>query len=146
MENKSKTTFGKAIRWTILSAAQEFGLDEKTLNGRIRRSGELAGKDGCYSTAQICGAVFGDLEQERTRLVKTQADIEELCLAEKRNDLVPVQAAFLVVSNMFFAVRRIILMSELTKEKQDAALKELEGLKPSDFVTEEILNANKEGK
>ena len=135
-EQKQKRTFGSAIRWSIEQGSLEYAIDQKTLAGRLRKNGEIPGDDKKYSTAQICGAVFGDLEAEKTRLTRSQADMAEVELAEKRGEVVQVQSAFLTVSNMLFAVRRVITMSGLSPEAQDAIFKELQGLKVEDFVTE----------
>lgn len=130
-----RSSFGDAVRWTVDKASIEFAIDTKTLVSRLRRLGTLAGEDGKYSTAQVCAAVFGDLRQAQTRLAAAQADAAEVELAKVRGEVVPVADAVRVVQNMFQAVRRIILTSELTHEKQDACIRELEGLKEKDFTT-----------
>ena len=61
-------------RWTRNNAAMEFGISDKNLTLRLRRKSIKPGEDGCYSTKQICDAVFGDIDGEKLRLTKEQAD------------------------------------------------------------------------
>ena len=72
----------ESIRWTLEKAAMEFGLDRTTLSKRITTAGIVAGEDKKFSTAQICEAVFGDLEGEK--LLKMKADRR---IAEQTADL-----------------------------------------------------------
>jgi len=55
-------------------ASSEFGMDAKTLAQRIRKYGIDPGPDGRLSTRQICAAIFGDIDSEKLRLTKEQAD------------------------------------------------------------------------
>lgn len=135
--------FGDALRWTVDKASIEFGLDTKTLVSRLSRTGTIPGADKKYSTAQICAAVFGDQKLEYIRGLQSDNALKDIELAKARGEVVPVQAAFLVVSNMLFAVRRVIEMSALDAKTKDGIYAELQGLKPGDFVTEETTKENK---
>jgi phage terminase Nu1 subunit (DNA packaging protein) len=77
-----------------------------------------------------------NLEAERTRLTKAQADQAELNLSQARKEVVPVDVAFQTVSNMLFSVRRVIETSDLPNESKDEIYEQLTGLKPDDFVNE----------
>tara|TARA_R110000868_G_C10862841_1_gene761634 strand:+ start:1065 stop:1508 length:444 start_codon:yes stop_codon:yes gene_type:complete len=79
----------KAIRWSKWRAAQEFGIDQKTLTGRLTRYGIEEGDDKCFSTKQICDAIYGDIDGEKLRLTKEQADEKALSNAERRRELIP---------------------------------------------------------
>jgi len=81
----------KKIRWSKWRAASEFGIDQKTLTGRLTRYGIQEGDDGKFSTSQICSAIYGDIDGERLRLTKEQADEKALNNAERRRELVPAQ-------------------------------------------------------
>ena len=66
------------IRWSIYRAAMEFGIDRRTLARRLAAASTEPGPDGHYSTGDIVRAVFNNLELERTRLTRAQADIAEV--------------------------------------------------------------------
>ena len=72
----------KAIRWTCDHAGSEFGADSKTISARLRQAGTAAGADGKFSTRQIVLAVFGDIDGERLREKRHQANLLEI--EEKR--------------------------------------------------------------
>lgn len=131
-----RSSFGDAFRWTVDRGSIELSIDTKTLTARLRRANVLPGEDGKYSTAQIAGAVYGDHKLELIRGAQQENEMREVELARMRREVVPVEVAFQTVSNMLFAVRRVILTSRLSKEEQDACLKELAELNPSDFVTD----------
>ncbi len=61
----------KETRWTIEHAATEFGIDRRTLAKRLRSGSIESGKDGKYSTLDICKAVFGD--DPRNEVAREQA-------------------------------------------------------------------------
>ncbi len=74
------------IRWTIERAAAEFGIHRETLSSHIRAKSILAGPDEKYATADICRAVFSDLDFEMTELRREQKEmtrIKKLQLARK---------------------------------------------------------------
>jgi hypothetical protein len=126
----------RQIRWNIEVAAREFGINPRTLSAHLVKADQQPGEDGMFSTPQVCSAVFSDYEQENTRLRKAQADQAELDLSVARKEVVPVEIAFQTVSNMFFAVRRVIETSDLPTENKDEIYEQLQGLKPDDFISE----------
>jgi AraC-like DNA-binding protein len=130
------------IRWTLERASSEFDINPRTLSKRLKATGTEPGKDGKFSTSQIAGAKFSDYDNERTRLTKAQADQAELDLSVSRREVVPVAIAFQCVSNMLFAVRRVIEMSELPNDRKDAIFNELQSMKPDDFITEAKFEEN----
>ena len=134
----ARGSFGKPVRWSIEQASIEFSIDNKTLAQRLRRGGVMPGKDKKYSTAQICAQVYGDAKLEQLRGFEKDNALKDIDLAKARNEVVPMDGVFQTMSNMLFSIRRLILMSPLPKETQDGILKELEGLKASDFVTEAV--------
>ena len=122
------------LRWTVEAAALEFVVDRASLASKLRQAEIAPGKDGKFSTAQICTAIYSDLKLSRTRMVEAQAAREEVRLARERCEVVDVTAARQYFSNVFFAIRRIILTSALPKESQDAIIKELAEIKESDLT------------
>jgi hypothetical protein len=70
-----------------------------------------------------------------TRKTNLQADILEIELAEKRNEVIPSETAFRVLENILVAFRRRILTSNLPQETKDDFLKELQQeIKIEDFI------------
>lgn len=82
------STNGRPIRLSKNKAVEEFGIDSKTLTKRLRQYDVRPGKDNKFSILQICSAVFGDIDAEKLRLVREQADGQALKNAESRMSLV----------------------------------------------------------
>ena len=116
----------KLIRWSKWRAASEFGIDQKTLTGRINRYGIEPGRDKCFSTKQICSAIYGDIDGERLRLTKEQADEKALSNAEKRRDLIPA-AEFISVAErgLQAMVATAMSMTDLTVEQREKIIEQL---------------------
>jgi hypothetical protein len=57
----------KVLRWTIERASGEFKLAQNTLRKMLNQGGAEPDASGCYSTEQLCRAIFGDLRAERLR-------------------------------------------------------------------------------
>jgi hypothetical protein len=105
----------KKVRWTLTLASSEFSIDPKTLAKRVKREGLLSGKDKCYSTADICQAVFGGVEHERALLVREQRELTEAKKLILLQRWVPLE----VVDRLWSAVAH-----ELSRKIQNAALAE----------------------
>lgn len=108
------------IRWTVNSAESEFGLNRRTINKRLRQSDIQPGDDGKFSTAQICSAVFGDIDSERLRLTKEQADKIAIDNAASRSELVNATELKDVVERGLAAmVQAVLAASNLENEDKD---------------------------
>src|SRR5215469_8363697 len=55
------------LRWSIDRASREFKLAPNTLRKYLHQADAEPDEGGCYSTAQITNAIFGDLRAERLR-------------------------------------------------------------------------------
>ena len=75
------------MTWTLTNAAGEFGVTRETLRKRITLA-ELPQKTH-YTTKEICRAIYSDIANERTRLVREQADKVALENQSSRKELVP---------------------------------------------------------
>ncbi len=116
----------ESIRWTKEKAASEFGINPRTLTARIRKYGIESGKDGNYSTKDICSAVFGDIDSEKLRLTREQADKAAMENAETRGELANVKDLAVVTNRAIAAVKaRIDSASNLEREDKDKILVEL---------------------
>ena len=116
----------KVIRWSKWRASSEFGIDQKTLTGRLTRYGIEAGRDKCFSTKQICDAVFGDIDNEKLRLTKEQADKLEIENATSRGDLVVMSEMVEIVQRGLQAMTATVMgLTDLPVEYRDKIIEQL---------------------
>lgn len=120
-------------------------MDRRTVKKLLEKAEPCDFVDGdpVYRLRDLVDALRGrneegasNLESEKTRLTKAQADQAELNLSLARREVVPVDIAFQSVSNMFFGIRRVIENSPLPNEQKDEIFSELQSLKAEDFVSE----------
>lgn len=104
--------------WTIEVAAAEFGVNPKTLSNRMKRYGIAPNQSGGYTTKQICEAVFGDIDNEKFRLVKEQADKIAIENKQSRRELVPAKEFGEIVNRALESIRATA-MSASNLETQD---------------------------
>lgn len=132
-------------KWSINRLAEESGMDRRTIKKRLELAEpcDFDGEDPLYHLRTFLDALMerdkGEgvtLEKERTRLLTADADIREIDRAERRHEVVPVDLAFQVVSNMFFSIRRTIETSPLPNEQKDEIFEQMRGLKVEDFLNE----------
>ena len=132
-------------KWSINRLYTETGIDRRTLKKWLEKTEPFDFVDGdpVYRLRDLVDILRGksedgqtSLESEKTRLTKAQADQAELNLSVARGEVVPVDIAFQTVSNMLFAVRRVIETAPLPNEQKDEIYNELQNLKPADFVNE----------
>lgn len=113
------------IAWTHEQASYEFNIDRKTLSGRLRQAGIDPGADGKFTTVQIVRAIYSDLESERIRKTRAEADQVEMENAEKAGKLIDAEDWSRRWAPMFASITRLIRTSELTDDKKDSVLNEL---------------------
>jgi len=130
----------KPIRWSAESASREFGINRGTLSKRIASAGVLPGADGKYSTVDICSAVFGDIEGEKLRLIREQADTQAIKNATARRELLPKDDVTAHLSAVLVAIRSAILASGQTKEEKADLINNLRRLGESISVKNERSN------
>jgi phage terminase Nu1 subunit (DNA packaging protein) len=112
------------MQWTINKAACEFGLSRETLRKRLTLA-ELDTKS-TYTTKEICRAVFGDINSERLRLTREQADKLALDNEQSRRSLVPVQELIPMLGKFLSAARaRIDGDPKLEREEKDKIIEDL---------------------
>lgn len=117
-----------------MGAQKEFGAHRDTLKAKLIRNGEQPAKDDTYSTAQIVAAIFGDIESEKLRKVKEEADKLSLANRQTRGDLISVDDAIAIAQRFASAARQAIVMSKLSPEEKNAVLSELRGLAEVDWT------------
>ena len=135
MANKSKP-----IRWTLFAAAQEFNLDRKTLDKQLRAAGITAGDDYCFSTGDICRAVFGDLKGDlmraQTRQANESADLTAVKKANLQRENIPAALVQRVWSAALVDIRQKVSYSGLTDHEKAELLHDLQGLDVEKYFTD----------
>jgi hypothetical protein len=125
---KSKATGRRhnAIRWTLEVAASEFNINPRTLAKRCKTASIEFGNDRKFSTVQICAAVFGDIEGERLRLTRAQADERELSNAAVRKELVNFSDLLSVAHRALSAMTACIMgMTHIEVEDREKIIAQL---------------------
>ncbi len=124
----------KPIRWTIERAASEFGIDRKTLAGRIKTGSIVLGEDGKLSTRQITQAIFTDGEAARASLAISQKEnfnLRNKKLADKLVD--PTQCQQLWDSAMI-ALRTKISDAPIPDATKRDILKDLQSIPLNEYL------------
>ena len=116
------------LRWSIERAAPEFKLAEMTLRRQLGSIGARPDAGGCFSTAQITEALFGDLHAERVRLTRAQCRKVALHNAITTGTVVDRSMLMAGLAAIADAMVSRIRASNLDRLAQDDLLKELAGV------------------
>jgi len=127
------------IRLTIETGAREFGMDRRTLRSRLTVAAILPGEDGKYSIGQLAKAIFSDLQAERTRLTKEQADIAEVKKANLLRENIPTAMVVKVWSSFVIDLRQKILLSELSDAAKRDILHDLQSIPVENYFEDSKL-------
>jgi hypothetical protein len=126
---KRLTNVKSPLRWSIESACREFAINRKTLERRLSETSTVPGEDTCFSTQQILAAVTGgDLRSERLRLVRAQSEHMELKNKTHRDELLPRDEVYEMMSGTFLAMRGLILGSPIPEEMKRSLLLSLKNI------------------
>ena len=123
-----------SIRWSAFKASAEFGIDRLALTKAIKQNSIEPGKDGKFSTKQICNAVFGDIDSERLRLTREQADKIFLDNQKRKGELIERRAVRDFIGKVFVNIRQRITASHLIEEEKDEMLLDLKVLGQSEWA------------
>ncbi len=74
-----------------------------------------------------------DLDTERARLAKEQADSKAMSNELDRGEMINLEAAMIIVQRSAFAIRQKIINSDLSKEAKQALLVDINSLGDQDF-------------
>jgi hypothetical protein len=111
------------LRWSLAASCAEFGVHEDTVLQRLTRAGEKSGLDGCWSTAQITGVVFGDLNSQRIRETSARADHWRLRVRALQSELLNRADLELALASVFTSIRQIIdTSSEMSRRVKSDVL------------------------
>ena len=124
----------KAIKWTLILAATEFGLDSVTLSKRLRAEGIEPDADGYFTTKQIIIAVAGDLDREKTRNEAAKADLHEMKRDLERSKLIPADRVRASLEELKVAISQVIDHSHLEVKQKATIYANLQKLGERDFV------------
>lgn len=128
-----KTT---ALKWTPESAQSEFGRDAATIQKRIKTANIEPAADGTYSTAQICAAIYGDMEGARLRKELALASQEERRDRREARQLIEVESVVSVWEGYLTHVRQVIRHSELTEAKKRDLLDQLKAIPAEEYFSD----------
>jgi phage terminase Nu1 subunit (DNA packaging protein) len=126
-------------KWSINRLSDETGKDRRTIKkilAEVRPIDQVSGDD-VYSLRDFMDAWLAyespsgptrSLEAEKTRLTRAQADIAEVERAERRNQVLPLDAISRTWDNIALSWRRTITTSELSDTEKDSLLAELQSV------------------
>ncbi len=97
-------------------------------------AGEKPDDDGCYTTQQICAALFGDLVHEKIGLTRAQRIKEETHNRQRAGELVEVAQVIELAQRFCFAARQKILLSSMPEEDKQALLVDIGRLAEADYT------------
>ena len=122
---KTQKSQAKTVRWSLAMMSREFGPDHKTLAKALAASGIVAGSDGLYSSNEALRLVCGDIDAERLRKTREEADKLAIENAVARGELVDVRDFVKRYEPIYAQIRQTILASGLGDNDKDALLTEL---------------------
>jgi len=101
----------KALKWTLETAAREFGVSRETVKRGLTANGETVkrGRASSFTTQQIVAAIFGDLKHERLLKTREERTLLELERREKEGELVSMAAAVEILTRAYLPVRQRLL-------------------------------------
>lgn len=129
----------RQIEWSTEQAAAEFDINPRTLSKRFKQLGiepSLAGGKR-FSTKQVCSAVFGDIDGERLRKTKLEADLLELENGRLKSELLPRDEVLRTWSDVIVSIRQVIKGSHLSDTEQRECLRHIKELNVEDFSGKE---------
>jgi hypothetical protein len=124
-----------SIRWSLTLAAAEFSIDRRSLQRCIAVAGLEPGNDGKFSTQQICTAVFGSLESEKTRLTKAQADCAEIKRETLLKRFFPRDAVERLWNGTLILLRNKVADAEIPEALKLELLKDLKDINADEYIT-----------
>jgi phage terminase Nu1 subunit (DNA packaging protein) len=135
-----------AETWTVAKFAREAGIDRHTIQDRLagarvkacgKAQGRAAGGELYHFRDLFNAAVGGDIEAEKLRKTREEADKLALANARARGELVDVESVAKLGEAVFVRVRAKVLASpSLTDDEKDSFLKELLQLNEIDWTQE----------
>jgi len=123
--SRSNVPQNVALRWNVEKAAIEFGMTPIMLSRALAQNSTVPGKDGCYTTAQICEALFGVMHQEK---LATQKEIRKRYTLENQITEASVlnrEALAASFAELADALQQAVINSGLPREARENFLHNL---------------------
>lgn len=115
-------------------------LDRRTVSARLANVPHVAGRKGAHLYAftdalpALCRRDTPDQETSRQRLTRAQADIAEMELREKQQELVPLEIAIRIWDNMLRNIRSRVIASHLNHDEQADLFRELRSISRAELL------------
>jgi phage terminase Nu1 subunit (DNA packaging protein) len=93
------------MQWSVLKAAREWGIDRETLAKRLVAAGFKVDARSQFHTKQISDAIHGDLQAERIRLIRAQAELKEKEHQVRQGSLISEEKAREIMASRLGAIR-----------------------------------------
>jgi hypothetical protein len=129
MPRATKSNIGtEPLRWNFDAMAREFNFSIPTLRAALAKNSAGPGEDGCFSTQQICDALYGALHLEKIRTQR--ATTERITLENQITRAEVLNRAELMkgFSAVADAMVSIITRSALSREEKEDLQRELAGI------------------
>ena len=123
----------KPYRWSVNTAAAEFGVDRRWLTKRLRQDSIEPGEDGKFSTQQVASTIYGGIGAEKLGKTRAERELLEIELAKEREELIHRDRLFRFLENVFIAVKMKILGSGLSDIEKERVLNNLVSLRDADL-------------
>ncbi len=137
LDGKPHVDAHRALRWSATRAAKEFHVDFKTLSKRLTAAAISPGADLKYSTLEIARALYldgGDIDAERLRKIRLEADILQLRKDEAENRLLDADKVLQVWSQAVLNIRGVVLALPLPEAQRFAALDAIVEIPKGEYV------------
>jgi hypothetical protein len=95
---------------------------------RLEEAGQQPGADGCWSTEQIAGALFGSLFAQKVKKLAAEADLAVMEAEAMRGESLPRVELVRVLALVVNAMRQIIEHSRLSLEDKNNLFRELSSI------------------
>lgn len=135
-------------KWSINRLSDETGYDRRSIKKWLENAGkapcDVDGKVDYYTLRDFIDAVVqnempkcdGDAAAELERKTRLQADLLEIELAQKRNEVLSADEIFLVLSNRDLAIRRVIETADMPDAAKDKVFNDLKSIRIEDILAE----------
>jgi hypothetical protein len=117
------------LRWNLEPASREFNLSIPTIRAGLTKNSITRGADGCYSTVQICEALYGALHLEKIRTQRQLTRRYELDNAIVESSVINKAALMSALAQLADAMTsRVMAHTELPREVREDFLRDLSSI------------------
>lgn len=119
----------KPLEWTVESACRELGVSRGAFSSRVATSGIKPDDGGRFTTAQVFAIMHGDMDGEKLRKTREEADKLEMENRKTRGTTIDIEDAAEVMGKFGAAIRQKILLCSMTDEEKAAIIADIHGMK-----------------